>query len=93
MINEWYRQGYNYYYGKEGVEKNWPKALEHFLKAAEQGHATAQYYVGWMYAHGQAVEKNMTIALEWFMKSAVQNHSDARPHTTLYSPNSTNSTI
>lgn len=78
MINEWYRQGYNYYYGKEGVEKNWPKALEHFLKAAELGHATAQYYVGWMYEYGQGVDKDMDLAMQWYQKSADQGNQYAQ---------------
>ena len=32
-----------------GVEENYAEALKHFKKAAEQGHAEAQFHLGSMY--------------------------------------------
>ena len=40
------------YHGKGGVPKDLEKAFEWFMKAAEQGHAEAQYFVGHAYYFG-----------------------------------------
>ena len=47
-------EGIMYYRGK-GVEKDYKKAEELFLKAAELGGAAAQYTLGYMYHVGQGV--------------------------------------
>ena len=47
--------GYIYYNGK-GVEIDYSKALEWFLKADIQHHALAQYMIGHMYYDGIGVE-------------------------------------
>jgi uncharacterized protein len=47
-------------------------------KAAEQGHATAQYYLGREYYTGQGVEKDLAEAVKWFSKAAEQGNQDAR---------------
>ena len=47
------------------------------MKAAEQGQAEAQYYVGLFYQEGLVVSKNLTTALQWFEKAAAQGHQEA----------------
>ena len=48
------------------------------LKAAEQGDADAQNYLGWMYSHGYGVPKNKAEAVKWYRKAAEQGDSDAK---------------
>lgn len=54
------------------------KAVEWFRKAAEQGHAGAQYELGWCYSHGRGVKKDLKKAVEWFRKAADQGYDAAQ---------------
>jgi hypothetical protein len=54
------------------------KAFEWFHKSADQGFATAQFFLGKMYADGKGVEKNDQKAFEWFQKAANQGHIEAQ---------------
>ena len=47
-------------------------------RAAEQGHVTAQYYLGSMYYDGKGVEQNLEKALYWTKKAAEQGHAVAQ---------------
>jgi TonB family protein len=46
-------------------------AVQWFLKAAEQGHALAQYYAGDFYRTGTGVTKNLVQAYKWFDLSSL----------------------
>ena len=63
--------GLMYCYGL-GVAQDYSQALSLFLKAAEQGDASAERYLGMMYDKGQGVEKDETLAAEWYRKAAEQ---------------------
>jgi TPR repeat protein len=39
--------------------------MEWYLKAAEQGNATAQNMIGLLYNNGQGVQHDYTKAMEW----------------------------
>ena len=54
------------------------EALPLFREAAEQGHAEAQYSLGFMYREGRIVERSYTEALTWFSEAAAQGHADAQ---------------
>ena len=56
----------------QGVRQDDTQAEQWFRKAAEQGHAKAQYNLGAMYANGRGTRQNPVIAKEWFGK-ACQN--------------------
>ena len=43
--------------------------MQWFLKAAEQGHASAQYNLGAMYAHGDGILKDLSKAKYWIKKA------------------------
>ena len=49
-----------------------------FLKAAEQGNAAAQYWLGWMYDKGYGVPENDSEAIRWYRKAAEQGLSAAQ---------------
>ena len=61
------------YYGKG----NYQSAYNQFIKAANLGDATAQYYIGFMYYTGIGKNKSNKVAYSWFVKSAKQGNSSA----------------
>lgn len=46
-------------------------------KAADQGDAVGQFFVGYCYQHGLTVPEDPQAAFGWFMKSAQQKNTDA----------------
>jgi uncharacterized protein len=61
-----------------GSPKNYSKAREWFLKAADLKSSVAQYYLGMMYQNGEGVSANIVTALYFFRQSADQNNDDAQ---------------
>ena len=68
-----YNQGLEFY-----KNNNFPKAVECYTKAAEQGYAEAQFNLGVMYDDGQGVAQNYAEAAKWFTKAAEQGYADAQ---------------
>ena len=65
-----------------GVPQNFKEAVKWFQKAAELGHAEAQYKLGNCYDNGTGVWfRNKSEAVKWYRKSADQNFAEAQ-----YSP-------
>jgi TPR repeat protein len=66
--------------GRGGVPKDDHKAVEWYQKAAEQGHAGAQYILGHMYADDAdgGVAKDERKAFAWYQKSAEQGNPAAQ---------------
>ena len=62
-----------YYYG-DGVKQDYDKAMELYLKAAEEGDSYAQSAIGNMYDFGEGVEQDYLKAYEWYSKSAEQDN-------------------
>ena len=52
--------------------------MKWYLKAAEQGNATAQFNLGVMYGNGYGVEKNCWEASQWYTKAAEQGYPNAK---------------
>lgn len=52
------------------VHKDYAKAFELLLTAAQNGNPRAQYTVGYMYYNGKGVEKNRDQALKWIREAA-----------------------
>jgi len=52
-------------------------AAEWYKKAADQGHARAQYNLGVMYANGEGVEEDDKAAVKWLTKAAEQGLREA----------------
>jgi TPR repeat protein len=62
-----------------GVESNLTEAANWFRKAAEQGHAHAQFFLSFYYLAGTGgVESNLCEAVKWCRKAAEQGFSDAQ---------------
>jgi len=61
-----------------GVGKDYKAAVDWFWKAAAQGHADAQAYLGTMYQNGHGVAKDMNKAVEWYRKAAAQGNVFAK---------------
>ncbi len=53
-------------------------AVYWYHKAAEQGHATAQNYLGESYRDGSGVKRDRRKAMHWFRLAAEQGESDAQ---------------
>lgn len=68
----------NFYSEGIGVEKDASKAFEWFKKAAEQGNAEAQFFLGRSYFEGSGVEEDPQKAMEWLEKAAEQGNADAQ---------------
>jgi TPR repeat protein len=64
-----------YYYGKS-KDVNWSEGAEWYKKAAEQGHAEAQYKFG-IYC-GQGGVKDYAEMIKWYHKSANQGYAKAQ---------------
>ncbi len=73
-----YTQGEEYYYGLNGVEKDYEKALSSYRRAAELGYAKGEYSLGYMYANGSGITQNAATATEWYLKAAKQGYSAAQ---------------
>ena len=52
-----------------GVSKDETEAARWYMKAAEQGHARAQWALGWMYERGDGVPKDEAEEARWYGKA------------------------
>lgn len=80
LSNSQERDPENYYYnlGMHYLnEKNYEEAVRSFRLAAEQGHADAQYNLGFSYAYGEGVLKDEGEAIKWFRLAADQEDTEA----------------
>ena len=66
------------YYKSGGISKDEVEAVKWFRKAAEQGHAQAQRYLGVAYANGWGASKDEVEAVKWTRKAAEQGHPIAQ---------------
>ncbi|WP_372845644.1 tetratricopeptide repeat protein [Pontiella sp.] len=70
-----FTQGLNSHYGRGGVEKNLPKALELYQLAIEKGDVRAYEKIGRLYWNGgEGVEKNAAKAIESLEKGYAAGH-------------------
>ena len=75
--SEMVKLGEDYYYGENGKQKDYVKAVEWYRKAAEQGNSDAQFNLGFCYAKGNGVKKDYEQAVKWFRKAVEQGNSYA----------------
>ena len=72
-----HKRGLLFYKGI-GVDKDFKKAVQWFRRAAEKGHAVAQYNLGIMTYLGQGVDQDYRQAAEWFRRAGEQDHAAAQ---------------
>ncbi len=70
--------GKDYFYGRNGVEKDHSEAVKWFRKAAERGDANGQNNLGCMYQNGYGVDKDYAEAMKWFRLSAEQGNASGQ---------------
>lgn len=68
----------NYLKGWQNYNSNPEEAVKYFKKAANQGHAKAQYELAGMYFLGRGVTINNTQGTFWLQKAAMQGLSKAQ---------------
>ena len=66
--------GGRYEAGREGVERDYGEAVTWYRRAAEQGHAAAQAFLGFLYSRGRGVGQDDAEAVRWYRRSAEQGH-------------------
>ena len=54
------------------------EAVKWYRKAAEQGHAKAQFNLGLTYYYGEGVPKDVAEAVKWYRKAAELGNADAQ---------------
>lgn len=59
------------------AKKDYPQALQLFIKAGNAGNAEAQLHVGEMYLYGEAGSVDLVKAEAWFKKSAAKGNKTA----------------
>ena len=62
---------------KVGVPQNKVEAVKWFRKAADQGHADAQCFLGLLYYEGEGMAQNKVEAVKWLRKAASQGNEEA----------------
>lgn len=87
VVLYYYRCNYPQYQYERGLyyaENAWKgiedpfKSVECFRKAAELGHAEAQYRLGDCYECARGVNKDLREAFKWYRKAAKQGHAEAQ---------------
>ena len=65
--------------GVAAYEKgDYATALREWQPLAEQGHANAQYYLGYMYIQGRGMPQDHKATAQWFRRAAEQGHVKAQ---------------
>lgn len=65
---EYYQLAENYDNGKNGYAKDYTKAFQNYLKAAEMGYREAYWMVGLKYRYGLGTSRDYAEAAKWWVK-------------------------
>ena len=79
------------YFLGEGMEQDFSKAMEWYLRAAKQGSKEAQNSLGFMYFEGKGVSRDLIEAYAWFQLSANADYDQARLNSSIVEANLDNS--
>lgn len=72
-----FARGENYLHGTYSP-RDVAAAVHWYRRAAEDGHAGAQYVLGTLYLDGIGVERDRATGVSWLQRAAQQGHADAR---------------
>ncbi|EJK54668.1 hypothetical protein THAOC_25685 [Thalassiosira oceanica] len=70
--------GFQYYYGKLGLAKDVPRAIELWTEAAELGSLDAHYMLGEKYCKGDVVDVDKPRGVRHWQKAAIKGHVMSR---------------
>lgn len=73
LAEKYYQKG-----DKAYVAQQYADAVKWYRKAADLGHAGAQWSLGYCYKNGYGVEENQVEAVKWYRKAADQGHASAQ---------------
>ena len=59
-------------------KRDYGTAATNWRSAARNGHAEAQFNLGYMYQNGQGVERSTEQAVFWFQRAAAMDHAEAK---------------
>ena len=76
--------GLVHYLGRGGVPQDLDEAAKWFRLAGDQGDATAQFYLGLMYAEGRGVPQNYAEAARWYRLAAERGDAPAQYNLALF---------
>jgi len=72
------RRGIGLYTGKNGYKRDFEKAREALLEAAQLNNSDAECVLAHMYENGNGVEQDYAIAAQWYRKAAEKNVATAQ---------------
>lgn len=72
--------GWRSLFNRHAKRRDYPKALEWFVQAADQGHGRAQLALGFMYYRGMGARKDHARAFMWFSLSAQRGEKVGEQH-------------
>ena len=64
--------------GKGGLAQDYAKAMEQYLRAADEDYADAEAQIGYLYQNGLGVEIDYTRAMEWNNRAAMQGSAQGQ---------------
>jgi uncharacterized protein len=78
LVEAQFMLGWAYEHGSANTPKNLQEAAKWYRKAADQGHAEAQYRYAYLLDKGSGVKKNPAEAAKWFRMAAEQGFAAAQ---------------
>ncbi|EJK45959.1 hypothetical protein THAOC_35399 [Thalassiosira oceanica] len=73
-----YHLGQYYYFGRLGLNKDVPQAIELLTESAELGSLEAHYSLGQMYYNGEGVEEDESRGIRHWWEAAMKGHVSSR---------------
>ena len=70
--------GVIYFYGNQGIPRDYAQAAAWYRKAADHGNDSAEYLLGQLYEDGQGVPQDYAQAAAWFQRAADQGNTSAQ---------------
>lgn len=77
-VENTYQRGLDYKQGRNGSERSNAKAAQWLKRAADSGHADAQYQLAELYRGGLSGQDDSSAAEKYFTLAAMQEHAEAQ---------------
>ncbi len=73
------------YKNGDGVQQDYHKAMEYYLKAADHRDEWAHLYIGHMYYTGEGVKQDYLKAMKYFLESEILGNLEAQYYIGIHS--------